>query len=79
MNSKVLLELIAPFLDTYKQFKDLQAQFGEEPERHAPQSEANNIWKTYHSCHREVYSMQFSSPKRESLENWIIDIIMKKK
>ena len=35
-----------PISETYKQFKDLQARWRESG--HVPQSEANNIWKTYH-------------------------------
>ena len=43
---KGLIGVDRPISDTYKQFKDLQARWRESG--HVPQSEANNIWKTYH-------------------------------
>ena len=43
---KGLIEVDRPISETYKQFKDLQARWRESG--HVPQSEANNIWKTYH-------------------------------
>ncbi|MEC8090396.1 MAG: DUF349 domain-containing protein [Bacteroidota bacterium] len=43
---KGLIGVDRPISDTYKQFKDLQARWRESG--HVHQSEANNIWKTYH-------------------------------
>ena len=43
---KGLIGIDQPISDTYKQFKDLQAQWRESG--HVPRAEANNIWKTYH-------------------------------
>ena len=43
---KGLIGVDRPISETYKQFKDLQARWRESG--HVPQSEANNIWKTYH-------------------------------
>ncbi|MEC8257173.1 MAG: DUF349 domain-containing protein, partial [Bacteroidota bacterium] len=43
---KGLVGVDRPISDTYKQFKDLQSRWRESG--HVPQSEANNIWKTYH-------------------------------
>tara|TARA_B100000925_G_scaffold127948_1_gene95664 strand:- start:3110 stop:5014 length:1905 start_codon:yes stop_codon:yes gene_type:complete len=43
---KGLIGVDRPISDIYKQFKDLQARWRESG--HVPQSEANNIWKTYH-------------------------------
>ena len=43
---KGLIGVDRPISETYKQFKDLQARWRESG--HIPQSEANNIWKTYH-------------------------------
>ena len=43
---KGLIGLDQPILDTYKQFKDLQARWRESG--HVPRADANNIWKTYH-------------------------------
>ena len=43
---KGLVGIDRPISDTYRQFKDLQSRWRESG--HVPQSEANNIWKTYH-------------------------------
>lgn len=43
---KGLIGVDRPISETYKQFKDLQARWRESG--NVPQSEANNIWKTYH-------------------------------
>jgi predicted XRE-type DNA-binding protein len=43
---KGLIGVDRPISEIYKQFKDLQARWRESG--HVPQSEANNIWKTYH-------------------------------
>ena len=43
---KGLIGIDQPISDTYKQFKDLQAQWRESG--HVPRADANNIWKTYH-------------------------------
>ena len=43
---KGLIGVDHPISDTYKQFKNLQARWRESG--HVPQTEANNIWKTYH-------------------------------